>query len=167
MSICIKKQYFSSGFTLIELLVVLGILGILTTSLLAIINPLAQIQKANDAKRKTDLESLQRALEIYYQDNGSYPPSTGNKIKGLSWGSSWTPYINSLPKDPLAAHHYIYYSPNNQTYYLYANLERGKNDPQACNKGNACSSLSGSGFPAATSCGATCSYGVSSPNVSP
>lgn len=160
------------GFTLIELLVVLGILGILAAALLAAINPIAQLQKSNDARRKADLESLQRALELYYQDNGGYPASASNEIAPggtpISWGNPWQPYIASLPKDPLATNNYVYYSPPamaGQSYYLYANLQRGKDDPNVCNKGNACSNV-----PNGVTCGsggAVCNYGVSSPNVAP
>jgi len=171
-----KKRFNSYGFTLIEMLVVIAILGIVAGVLLVTINPIAQLQKANDAHRKADVESLQRALELYYQDNGAYPPSSGNfelyinKVS-LTWGSSWQPYMATLPKDPVPSNNYVYYSPassNGQTYYIYANIQQGKNDPQSCNKGNACQSLSGGGgFPSATACGGTCNYGVSSPNVSP
>ncbi|HVA96274.1 MAG TPA: type II secretion system protein GspG [Candidatus Acidoferrales bacterium] len=164
------------GFTLIELLVVLGILGILAAALLATINPVAQLEKSNDARRKADLESIQHALELYYQDTGGYPASSGSfqifvNGSSVNWGSSWSPYITTLPKDPLATNKYVYYSPAGnagQSYYLYANLQRGKNDPNVCNNGNACQSLSGGGgFPGAAACGGTCNYGVSSPNVSP
>jgi len=165
------------GFTLIEMLVVLGILGVVASVLLIEVNPIAQIQKANDARRKGDLETMQHALELYYQDNGSYPTSSGDyKILNssgvtINWGSPWQPYMSTLPKDPLPANTYVYFSPTSgsgQTYYLYANLQRGSGDPQACNKGNACTSLTGNaGFPSADACGGTCNYGVSSPNVSP
>lgn len=173
----LQKKFLSlKGFTLIELLVVIGILGILSVVLLVTINPVAQIQKANDARRKSDLEAIQHALELYYQDAGSYPPSSSsytieyNNVS-VNWGSSWQPYIATLPKDPVSTNQYVYYSPptsNGQAYYLYASLQRGANDPDVCNKGNACKSIQGGGgFPAATACGGTCNYGVSSPNVSP
>jgi general secretion pathway protein G len=170
-----------TGFTLIEMLVVIGILGIIATVLFATINPVAQLQKANDAHRKSDLESLQRALELYYQDNGCYPHAVSNEITindganctngtAVAWGTSWQvngqTYMSKLPKDPISSNNYVYYS-TGQSYYLYANLQRGANDPNACNKGNACASLSGGGFPAATACGGTCNYGVTSTNVSP
>lgn len=168
------------GFTLIELLIVLAILGIISVALLATINPVAQFQKSNDAQRKSDLESIQRALELYYQDNGCYPNSVSNEIStndganctngtAVAWGSSWQPYMATLPKDPVSGQSYIYYTPasaKGQTYYLYASLQRGSTDPNVCNKGNACTSLSGSGI-SNTACGGTCNYGISSSNVSP
>jgi type II secretion system protein G len=167
----------NKGFTLIELIVVFAVLGLMAVAMLATLNPMTQIQKANDAKRIEDLAQIQRALEMYYSDNNSYPASTATyqiSVKGTAvyWGSTWSPYISILPQDPKSADTFIYYSPasgNGQTYYLYANLETGGQNPQACNKGNACTSiLSGSaGFPTANSCGGVCNYGVSSSNVSP
>ncbi|SRR5258708_31288900 len=166
MSQIFNNKFVLKGFTLIEMIVVIAVLGILATIVLISINPIAQLQKSNDARRKTDLESIQRALELYYQDNGTYPISTGDKIKGINWGSAWQPYIATLPSDPLPANRYVYYSPNNQTYYLYANLQRGKYDQQICNNGNACVSVGANGLPL-TACGGTCNYGISSSNVSP
>lgn len=181
------KKYFSSltsdfsiqkGFTLVEMLIVLGIVGVVATMLIVGINPLDQIRKSSDADRKSDIAQLQKALELYYQDNGSYPASSADyklyiNSTTLAWGtSSWLPYMSKLPKDPSPSRSYQYYVPassNGQTYYIYASLERGSKDPQACNAGNACVSITAgvAGFPPAAACGATCNYGVSSPNVSP
>ena len=67
----------------------------MATGIILAINPLVQLQKAQDAKRKSELSQIQKALETYYQDNGKYPPVTSDyKIKGLDnnavvWGSSW------------------------------------------------------------------------------
>jgi len=133
-----------------------------------------QFQKSRDARRKSDLSQIQKALETYYNDIGQYPESSSDwKIKSdtntaLNWGSSGWQYIGTLPKDPSGSLNYVYYSPaGRQSYYLYANLERGVNDPQACNQGAACSSAVT--FELGTKCGvpsATCNYGISSPNVS-
>lgn len=171
----IKKKL--KGFTLVEMLVVLGILGIVATLILVGLNPLDQMRKANDGARKSDLAQLQRALELYYQDNGVYPPSSPDfklyiNNTTLAWGSAWRPYMSELPKDPNPTRSYQYYVPassNGQTYYIYASLERGAQDTQACNSGNACTSISSgvAGFPPANSCGGTCNYAATSPNVSP
>lgn len=159
------------GFTLIELVIVTAILGIFFAALLNILNPLEQFSKANDARRKSDLGQIQKALESYYQDNGRYPKqfsSTDYRIQGktgvIPWGGTWQPYINVVPKDP-GKYQYVYYSPDTsygQTYYLFASLDR-KTDPQTCFKnGNKCTNAPGS-----KACIGECDYGVSSPNVSP
>lgn len=173
-----------SGFTLIELIVVIGIIAILSSMLIAIINPVSQFEKARDAQRKSDLTQIQKELEQYYQDTGHYPSSTNTfQIIGINGGtisfgtsntSNW-PYANQLPQDPnVNSRTYVYYS-TGQSYWLYASLERGGNDPQACNSGSACTTMlaGGSGFPTAHDCSPTkaiditCNYGVSSPNTTP
>lgn len=164
----------SSGFTLIEVLITLTLIGVMATGIIVALNPLVQLQKAQDAKRKSDLSQIQKALETYYQDNGRYPlSSSDHKIKGLdnnavAWGSSWLPYMSVLPKDPSSSKSYVYFSSSSdrQTYYIYASLDRGGNDPQACfASGNSCVSSATNNV--ATACGGNCNYGVSSPNVSP
>lgn len=167
-----KKQKFHSirGFTLIELVVVIGILTILAAGVIAVLNPLEQFKKAADSKRKNDLAQIQRALESYYGDHGKYPSSSSNKINSeelgeINWGDTWPPYMNVLPKDNNPKNYVYYASSDGQTYYLYTSLDRTK-DPQVCNGGNACNSLSIIGISNA-SCGGTCNYAVSSPNTSP
>ncbi|MCL4353498.1 type II secretion system protein GspG [Patescibacteria group bacterium] len=156
---------------------VVAILSLLTVTLLVTLNPLVQLQKAKDGARKSDLAQIQRALETYYQDHGRYPSSnTSYQIMGdsgpVGWGSSWQPYINVLPQDP-GGKTYVYYSPsldNGQTYYLYASLDRGAQDPQVCQNLNLstgeCPSIASNGIKQ-DACGGPCDYGVSSPNVSP
>lgn len=161
----------SRGFTFVELLIVITVIGILITGFVVIINPVAQIQKAQDSKRKTDLAQIQKALEVYYQTNRTYPPNPAEgdyRMQGLdgitvNWGDQWLPFIGNLPKDSNISKKYVYYS-TGQTYYLYASLDRGKEDSQACNYGNDCKRV-----PSANLCGSgnVCNYGVSSPNVSP
>lgn len=162
------------GFTLIELIIVVAVLSIMSAGALAIIDPTAQFQKANDVRRKSDLGQIQRALEVYYGDNGKYPPfyaASDYRVKGLdgnvvNWGSSWRPYMDVLPKDPKSNKKYVYFSGvDGQSYFLYASLDRGT-DPAVCNSGAACASLSLNGI-APASCGSTCNFGLSSPNVSP
>jgi len=76
----IKKLF---GFTLLELLVVIGIIAILV-SLGAVSYGTAQ-KKARDAKRKGDLQALQKALEQCYSVNTySYPAISGNGTTSVS-----------------------------------------------------------------------------------
>lgn len=173
-----KLKLNIKGFTLVELILVVGIIAILFTVAFMVLNPLGQFQKANDSKRKSDLAQIQRALESYYQDNERYPRTTGAPSYCLQhivspWSyycgnSNWSPYMNLVPKDPKSSNRYVYYvSSDGQSYYIYANLERGMKDPQVCNAdGSGCDSLTTNSI-SATACGGTCNYGVSSPNVSP
>lgn len=168
------KLYAEKGITLIELLIVSGVIAVLVTGVVVIINPLQKIGQANDSKRKADIAQLQRALEIYYQDNGQYPASTGsNSITDANWGDPWQPYMAVVPKDPSNGQNYVYYTPttgtcnNYQCYYIYANLQRGKNDPQACSPGTGNACTNAVTYTLSNSCGGICNYGVSSPNTSP
>lgn len=163
------------GFTLLELVIVIGILAILSSSVLVFLNPFEQYRKAQDSKRKSDLSQIQKSLEPYYNDHARYPASNSNKIYAQSsgqspviieWGGNWSPYMTVLPKDPASSKHYVYYSSSDgQTYYIFTSLDRGAKDPQSCSGGNACTSLSTLGL-SGTACGGTCNYGVSSPNAS-
>ena|SRR5579859_5298538 len=188
----IKKHYFlpQNGFTLIELVVVIGILAVLSVFVLATLNPLQQFKKSRDGERKSDLAQIQRALEQYYQDHGSYPKSNATynitDLNGntVAWGgaSGWSPYMNLVPKDPDSTRTYIYYASGSipQSYKLYANLEVGPDDPQTCkatvtnciNNPNNVTYCTCGGVPAGVTCGIgsstyPCNYGVSSPNTDP
>lgn len=67
--ISLKKN--NKGFTIVELLIVIVVIGILA---LLVITTYSGIQaKARNAKRQTDLASLQTHLEAFYNDNGYYP----------------------------------------------------------------------------------------------
>lgn len=157
-------------------------MAILTSVVIAVLNPVEQFRKSADTRRKADLAQIQRGLEIYYQDYGRYPVmGTGadaNKIcmdSGCSvvvdWGQDFRPYMDVLPIDQNGSKNYAYWSDESnggQSYALYASLERGGNDPQACNGGNACLGTIGTGPGGADiSCGGVCNYGVSSPNIAP
>lgn len=59
------------GFTLIELLVVIGIIGVLSTLATVALNG-ARI-KARDAVRKSDMNQIGTAMQMYNSENNDYP----------------------------------------------------------------------------------------------
>jgi len=71
-----------AGFTLIELLVVMGIMAILVA--IGLPNYLGMRQRANDTKKKAELQQMKNALRLYYADYQKYPApaSTYRKIAG-------------------------------------------------------------------------------------
>jgi len=99
-----NKRDFLRGFTLIELLVVISIIGILISlSLFGIQN---SRKSARDAKRKSDLESIRSALEMYKADNGRYPSTSMSGINASSLAI--LSYISSIPTDPISGRIYVY-----------------------------------------------------------
>jgi type II secretion system protein G len=105
-----------NGFTLIELLVVVAIVGLLATvATIAISNA---SKKARDTKRRADLRTMQKALDVYYQENGAYPSTGSNwwsitSVYGshdISGPNGYVPnlaptFIGKLPVDPRPAVH--------------------------------------------------------------
>ena len=83
------------GFTLIELLVVLGILGILAAVLLAAINPIEQLNKAQDASDKQIATEYVAATTQYYSVHNTVPFDTvanggATGCNGASGGTTFT-----------------------------------------------------------------------------
>lgn len=62
----------SRGFTLIELLVVISIISLLSTIVITGVQELRR--KARDTQRVLNLKEVQKALELYHNQYGEYPP---------------------------------------------------------------------------------------------
>jgi len=73
---------FKKGFTLIELLVVIAIIGILSGFVIISMN--GAINAANDARKKTNLDTIKKAAVMLSVTNGSYPVETGCTIGSCS-----------------------------------------------------------------------------------
>lgn len=109
-----KTKLKKNAFTLIELLVVIAIIGLLASIVLVALN--SARAKARDVFRKSSLKAIQAALELYYNDNNSYPVTgssccswwgevPGFGSHGYSGSNGYVPnlapkYISQLPSDP-------------------------------------------------------------------
>jgi len=142
-----------SGFTLVELLVVISIIGIL--AMITSSTFITAQTKGRDIKRKAELASLVRALQMYYNDFGKFPdPSLVNLNTGGSLAANNYVYMAVLPvEQKLSDKPYIYMvSPGFKSYNLFADLEN--RDDKECLD------------PPWTVGGVNYCYGVSSPNAS-
>jgi type II secretion system protein G len=89
----------SKGFTLIELLVVIAIIGILASILVS--NFSSAKAKSRDSKRVSDIKSIQLALSLYYNDNGTYPLNIYSQSTAAAPVSGLSPaYLPIVPTDP-------------------------------------------------------------------
>jgi uncharacterized protein (TIGR02145 family)/prepilin-type N-terminal cleavage/methylation domain-containing protein len=68
------------GFTLIELLIVIGILAILATTVVMVINPAEMVKQSRDSNRIVELNSINKALLVYQSFGGSSSMGTSNTI---------------------------------------------------------------------------------------
>ena len=71
------------GFTLIELLIVIGILAILATTVVLVLNPAQILQESRDTQRLTDFGTLQSAIALYLST--AITPSIGGAVCGTDW----------------------------------------------------------------------------------
>jgi len=65
------------GFTLLELLIVIGILAILSTTVILVINPAQLLKKARDSQRISDLNTMKTAI-AYYITESTVTPDIGS-----------------------------------------------------------------------------------------
>jgi len=119
-------SHSQSGFTLLEIMVVVVILGILATMVAPQI--LGRADDARITKAKSDIVSLEAALDLYQLDNYVYP-NTSQGLESLATKPTESPepknykkggYIKSLPQDPWG-NDYLFLNPGVKggSYDLY------------------------------------------------
>jgi type II secretion system protein G len=140
----IRIKYFSQkGFTLVEILVVVTIVGILSSFLFS--NYVGARQRARDATRKSDLQQIRAAFELYKADTGIYPPLTTG-LEGTGWNSTAcggvfqqnsVVYMRKKPCDPTSptTRNYTYSRPTTVTYTLSTCLENAADGVTAAQGG--------------------------------
>ena len=85
----------TKGFTLIELMVVISIIGVLSSVVMAGLS--SARAKAGDSANVQRMKQIQTAIELYREDNGSYPTTGGNfQYNGYNTGGNLTPVFQSL-----------------------------------------------------------------------
>lgn len=134
------KTNFRRGFTLIELLVVIAIIGILAGTLIYSYSGVRG--RARDAKRISELDQVRQALQLYSQDNATYPTAdTCTPLSDPTMVSIFQPtgkpaYLPQIPSDPSYTGtgsswpDYCYISPSSEGgshFVLWAKLETATN----------------------------------------
>lgn len=143
----INKKRF--GFTLVEILVVISIIGVLSAFLAG--GYVNSQKSARDAARKLNLKSIADALNMYYNDYGTYPASItfGDELKD----ANNVVYMKKVPSESTTnGMIQIQYLRGNKSFKLYTNLEN--DEDKAC-----ISSCSG------YSVSKGCCYAITSPNI--
>ena len=131
------------GFTLIELLVVIAIIGLLAAIGTASFSK-AQ-EKGRDTRRKTDLDAIKKALELFKLDTvGQYYYPEGPYAANILAPT----YIKTMPYDPKTPTEYYYWNNGcaanlcSGEYRLRAILEN-TNDPQIAQSQSKCPPIGG------------------------
>ena len=157
------------GFTLVELLIVISIMGILTVIGMASFKTIQL--KSRDARRKNDLSTISKALNMYYNDLGIFPhgsPDIKTMIKTVGVGFSAningtvTTYIVEMPRETTQGVKDYYYttSTTGKSFKLFVNLEN-KEDGSCLKDGSGNVLLTYNDYSVETGC----IYGVSSSNI--
>ena len=119
-SITSKPDQASSrrGFTIVELLIVIVIIAILAAITIVAYNGIQD--RAKYAREQSDMSSLNKLINLYYVDNGSYPSTGGNTSLWSGWSQAanfipgiiptYASSIPQMPSDPDGNNAYIYTS---------------------------------------------------------
>jgi len=94
------KEYMKKGFTLMEILIAISIIAILTA--IGIVSYASINRNARNAKRKSDVEQMRSALELYRADTGHYPSinTTLDDASNLENDTAFVTYMDPVPTDP-------------------------------------------------------------------
>ena len=110
---CLSKN--KPWFTLVELIIVVVIIAILAT--IAFLTLGQYPQEARDVKRLSDKNNIEKALEIYRAQKGSYPKFDTYEWKTVFWTGTLNELngtISTLPRDPLTKKPYTIQLQENQ-----------------------------------------------------
>jgi prepilin-type N-terminal cleavage/methylation domain-containing protein len=104
----ITKQ--NKGFTLLEILLVIAAIGILAAIVLVAINPNRQIAQVRNAERRSEVNTIYKALEQYLIEKQGYPAGiteteqdiciNNNTTGCVNLGVLVPDYVAGIPVDP-------------------------------------------------------------------
>lgn len=116
------------GFTFVELMVVITVASIMFA--VATVSYQNVTKNSRDSRRKTDMESIRQAMELYRSYVGTYPTGiylTCGSYEGICSGNQT--YMSKTPVDPKDGSDYVYNSVGGTTYTLTTNKMENTDNP--------------------------------------
>jgi prepilin-type N-terminal cleavage/methylation domain-containing protein len=128
-----------AGFTLIEIMIVVLIISVLAVIGLGVNYRSTQLA-SRDGRRRTDVASYAKALELYAnQNSGKYPTSASvSSLPGTCTSLGLSTFLQSCPSNPSGVSTDYKYQTNSSAtdYCVWVNLERTTNCYKSCSNGS-------------------------------
>ncbi len=84
------------GFTLIELLIVIGILAVLATTVVLVLNPAQILAQARDSQRLSDLNSVKSAIALYLSTADTPTVGVGPTCTATGCDGAGKPFVDAI-----------------------------------------------------------------------